>query len=277
MALYSLKQTGGDLLLNTPCFDLGKTLDCGQAFRFEESGGVWQGVVGRRIIKMRQTDEGIIIYNMMRDEFVQDFERYFTLDVDYEALLLRFCDDDVLRRAVKYAGGIRLLRQDKWEALCSFIISQNNNIPRIKTIIGRLCECFGEKIDGGFTFPSAKRIAALSVDDLAPLRAGFRAKYIIDAARKVSSGEVELDALGNMPYDDAAAALMKIKGVGPKVADCVLLFSCDHFEAVPKDVWIKRVLAVLFPDGLPECVGDYAGIAQQYLFYYARETGLGEE
>ena len=164
--------------------------------------------------------------------------------------------------------------QPPWETLCSFIISQNNNIKRIKGIIGRLCETYGEKIEGGYTFPAAQTLAKLEVEDLAPLRSGFRAKYIIDAARRVASGEVDLFALQNMPYEDAKNELLKIKGVGPKVADCALLFSHRHIEALPKDVWIKRALQVLFGGELPEVAVPYAGIVQQYIFFYARETKL---
>ena len=158
--------------------------------------------------------------------------------------------------------------------LCSFIISQNNNISRIKGIIERLCENFGEKIEGGYTFPTAEKIASLTVEDLAPLRSGFRAKYLIDAAQKVASGAVDLYHLRYFTLDAARDELMKIKGVGPKVADCALLFSHHHDRAFPKDVWINRALDTLFGGELPEIAKDYAGIAQQYIFFYARDTKL---
>ena len=140
-----------------------------------------------------------------------------------------------MAKACKFASGIRLLRQDSWEVLCSFIISQNNNIPRIKGIISRLCEHYQG-------FPTPQELANENIDSLSFLRAGFRAKYILDASRLVASGELDLDKVAIMPIDDARKALMTIKGVGPKVAECALLFGMYRTEAFPIDVWIKRVL-----------------------------------
>ena len=139
----------------------------------------------------------------------------------------------------------------------------------------RLCESFGEEITEGFySFPSAERLASLTVEDLAVLRSGFRAKYILDAARKVASGEIDLEALKTEGLDDAREKLMTIYGVGAKVADCTLLFGLSHIDAFPKDVWIKRAMAKLFDGELPACAVPYAGIAQQYIFHYARMTKL---
>lgn len=271
-----IKQDGKDVIVTVPCFSLKQTLDCGQAFRFSESNGIWQGVVGDRLLKMKQTDGGVLFYDIAAADFVKKFYDYFTLGFDYAALQQELCADDTLKKAIDFAGGIRLLKQDKWETLCSFIISQNNNIPRIKGIISRLCGAFGNNISGSdeYTFPTAEKIAALSLDDLAPLRSGFRAKYILDAAQKVSNGEIDFDLLETAPLDDARAELMKIKGVGPKVAECALLFSCGRFDAFPLDVWMKRVMAVLYPNGLPQCAEQYKGIAQQYLFHYSRSIKL---
>lgn len=163
------------------------------------------------------------------------------------------------------------MRQEPWEALCSFIISQNNNIKRIKGIVERLCQSFGEPIaDGVYNFPSYEVLARLSETDLAPLRCGFRARYIIDASRKVSSGEVNLERLKTCPIDEARQELIKITGVGAKVAECALLYGCGRIEGFPMDVWMKRAMTALFPDGLPECALPYAGIAQQYIFHYVR-------
>ncbi|MBR6564050.1 MAG: DNA-3-methyladenine glycosylase 2, partial [Clostridia bacterium] len=182
--------------------------------------------------------------------------------------------NETLKKACEYSYGIRILNQEPFETLCSFIISQNNNIKRIKGIIERLCENFGEEKNGYYTFPSAEKMAALTLVDLAPLRSGFRAKYLLDAAKKVASGEVDLNKLKNMPLDDARAELMKIVGVGPKVADCCLLFSHKQVKAFPKDVWIKRAMETLFGGDLPKEAEDFAGIAQQYIFFYARDTRL---
>lgn len=142
-------------------------------------------------------------------------------------------------------------------------------------IIDRLCESFGDRISdecgGLYSFPSAARIAALSAEELSPLRAGFRVRYILDASNKVTSGEIELDKIYDMSYDEGKSYLKTITGVGDKVADCVLLFAYHKTEAFPSDVWIKRVVAEYYSDGLPDCMGDYKGIAQQYLFEYFRK------
>ncbi|MEG1742550.1 MAG: DNA-3-methyladenine glycosylase 2 family protein, partial [Clostridia bacterium] len=181
--------------------------------------------------------------------------------------------DTTVENAIKLARGIRILRQEKWETLCSFIISQNNNIPRIKGIINRFCELLGEKTDGDYSFPTAEKTFAAGVEALAPIRAGFRARYIIDAAQKVLSKEVDLDQIEKMSYIDAKQTLMKIKGVGSKVSDCVLLFGYGFFDAFPKDVWIKRVIEKYYGDTFDESIfAPYGGIAQQYLFYYEREV-----
>ena len=275
--LFNIRQIDNDVVLSCPCFSLAQTLDCGQAFRFYEKDGIWQGVVQNIHLKMRENDDkSITFFNITKDYFMKNLYEYFTLDFDYISLQSILKQDEILKKAISLASGIRILKQDKWETVCSFIISQNNNIPRIKGIIGRLCENFGEKIDDSeeYTFPSAEKISQLSVEDLAPIRAGFRAKYIIDAARKIADGAIDFDILESAPLDDARNELMKIKGVGPKVAECVLLFSCARFDAFPLDVWMKRVMDTLYKDGLPDFAKRYKGIAQQYLFNYARTIKL---
>ena len=262
------------LKLNDP-FSLSQTLDCGQAFRFEElENGRWGGIACDRYLELEITDGTVVLYNVSEEEFENIWRDYFDLDRNYSKIIEEISVNEVLKNASEYGKGIRVLNQPPWETLCSFIISQNNNIKRIKGIISRLCETYGEKIEGGYTFPSAQKLAALTPEDLAPLRAGFRAKYIIDAARKIANGEVKLDALKDLPYGEAQAELLKIKGVGPKVADCALLFSHRHIDAFPKDVWIKRALEILFGGELPKEALPYAGIVQQYIFFYARETKL---
>lgn len=260
----------------TDPFSLSQTLDCGQAFRFEPiTDNKWHGVACQRYLEIEKLSDGrFVLYNVSKNEFEEIWQYYFDLNRDYNEIIEIISQNEILKAAAQYGNGIRVLNQPPWETLCSFIISQNNNIKRIKGIISRLCEEFGEKIDGGYTFPSAETLAKLEAEDLSALRAGFRAKYIIDAARKVANGEVRLDTLKNMSYEDAKAELMKIKGVGPKVADCALLFSHGHIEALPKDVWIKKALQQLFGGDLPEIALPYAGIVQQYIFFYARETKL---
>lgn len=257
-------------------FTLSETLDCGQAFRWRETeDGAFEGVAFGKYLKLAADKEGIILYDTSEEDFLNIWKDYFDLDRDYGEIIEAISKNEVLKNASGFAGGIRILRQDPWEALCSFIISQNNNIPRIKGIVERLCASFGEEIKEGFySFPTAEKIAALTLEDLAPLRSGFRAKYILDGAKRVASGEIDLDALKELALDEARQELMKIYGVGEKVADCTLLFGLSHIDAFPKDVWIKKAMAKLFDGSLPECAAPYAGIAQQYIFHYARMTKL---
>ena len=192
---------------------------------------------------------------------------FLDLERSYGDIIATFSDSHLIE-AAKACAGIRILRQDPWETLVSFIISQNNNIPRIKKIIRSLCENFGEKINGGFTFPSAKRIVE---SDLSVIRSGFREKYIKSAAEMVVSGQINLDELPLLPYTEAKAQLMRIKGVGEKVAGCVALFGLGFLEAFPIDTWIKKVLHNHYGESFdPNTFGAYAGIAQQYLFHYER-------
>ncbi len=253
-------------------FDLRQTLDCGQAFRFScDQNGVWKGVVFGKVVYLHKSGDEIVLENVSEQEFYEKFYSYFTFDLDYTKIKESFSSDDRLKTACEVSSGVRLLRQEKFETVCSFIFSQNNNIPRIKGIIERFCEYFGEKIDDeNYAFPTVERISKLTVEDLSPIRAGFRAKYIIDAAQKIKSGQVCLQTLETLELDTARQTLMQIKGIGPKVADCVLLFSCSQFSAFPMDVWMKKVMSTHFQDGLPECTKGYEGIAQQYLFDWAR-------
>ena len=258
---------------NAKNFDLPQTLDCGQAFRWSaDENNVWHGMAGGKYIEIYKCKNDIIIEHSNREDFENFWAEYFDLERDYGAIIKSFAENETLKKAAEAASGIRILRQEPWEALCSFIISQNNNIPRIKGIIERLCQNFGEKRGGMYTFPSAETLARLTPDDLAVIRSGFRAKYIIDAARKVTNNEIDLKSLKTLSYDDAKAELLKIKGVGPKVADCALLYGCGHIEAFPKDVWIKRALTEFFGGEIPKCAAENAGIAQQYIFYYIREN-----
>ncbi|MBQ8204036.1 MAG: DNA-3-methyladenine glycosylase 2 family protein [Clostridia bacterium] len=258
---------------NVRNFDLAQTLDCGQAFRFApKENGVWHGVAKNRYIELEFKGDCLIISGSDRKDFEEIWRNYFDLDRDYGEIIENISVNETIKKAAQYGSGIRILNQDPWEALCSFIISQNNNIPRIKGIIERLCEGYGEKCGEGYTFPDAATISKLTAEELGFLRAGFRAKYIIDAAKKVASGEIDLESLKSTDFETARNTLMKIKGVGPKVADCALLFGLGHIEAFPRDVWIKRAMEELFGGELPECATAYAGIVQQYIFFYARNN-----
>lgn len=251
--------------------DLAQTLDCGQSFRWEECDGAFRGIAFGREVTMRLDGDVLSIDNCSEEDFEKIWKPYLDLDLDYGAVRESISAlHPVLSDAARYAPGIRILRQEPWEALCTFIISQNNNIKRIKGIVSRLCQSFGEPVGSGYGFPTAECLASLEPDDLAEIRAGFRNKYIIDGARKVASGEVNLEACRTLPYEQARAELMKIKGVGAKVADCALLFGLHRVEAFPVDVWMKRAMEKLFADMSPDDFGEYAGIAQQYIFHYSR-------
>ncbi|MBR6408283.1 MAG: DNA-3-methyladenine glycosylase 2 family protein [Clostridia bacterium] len=285
IALNIGKRSGLNYLSKTVWFDiedntlrLDITLDCGQCFRWEKTGSTWRGVIFGKSISAVQSGGNIHFEVICADADNKESIRamitdYFDLKTDYETVLAKFKQMDILRRAVEFAPGIHILRQEPWEALCSFIISQNNNIPRIKGIISRLCESYGEELpDGSFGFPASRRLAPLSAEDLSPLRSGFRAKYILDAARKISDGEINLNALYSAPLDECVTRLQTIKGVGPKVAACALLYGLHRMECFPLDVWMKRAVRELLPDGLPDELLPYAGLAQQYLFHYTRMT-----
>ncbi len=262
-----------DFYIKTGCLDLAQTLEGGQCFRWRRGeDGCWTGFSGPRFLKLRQERDGAVLLGAAEEDMPY-WENYFDCGTDYEAVIRQFSADETLRLASEENKGLRILRQEPFETLISFIISQNNNIPRIRGIIERLCETFGERTDAGFAFPSAERLARADEEALAPLRAGFRARYILDAARKVVGGEVRLGEIYGMDYEAGKAELKKIVGVGDKVADCVLLFAYHKTEAFPTDVWIKRIVAEYYKDGLPECMGCYKGIAQQYLFEYFRKHG----
>ena len=296
-------------LLSPAPFDLAQTLDCGQAFRWiqlpsQEGLSLWEGVAFGSILRLAQQGRQVWFF-CTRDQFDTLWRPYFDLDQDYETKRQALSDmSPALREAAAFAPGIRILRQDPWEALCSFIISQNNHIPRIKGIIARLCQLLGDPISGetsmsspaslpsgisgenasllhprdmtaqalglGYAFPRAEALAACSLEDLAPLRAGFRAKYLLDAARKVVSGQVDLDRIARSPAEWGRQELQKIFGVGPKVAECVLLYGFHKTECFPMDVWMKRAMATLLPGRSPQEFGENAGLAQQYLFHYSR-------
>ncbi len=262
-----------DIIVNEEHFNLDETLDCGQAFRWKKISSdfpcTYAGSFMNDKLMISQTDKGnFIFHDTSEKDFLEKWIDYFDFETDYGELKKQFSEDETLSKACSFAGGIRLLKQNSWECLISFIISQNNNIPRIKGIIERLCEHYNGM------FPEPQELAKEDTDSLSYLRSGFRAKYINDAACKISSESLILDDISAMPIDDARAALKTIKGVGPKVAECVLLFGMHRTEAFPVDVWIKRVLAEYYPDGFPEFAKANGGIAQQYLFHYMRNKNV---
>jgi len=256
-------------------FNLAQTLDCGQAFRWNESentdGKTYTGIAHGRRLELTYDGENLTIKNCTQQEFDAIWKTYFDLQRDYAQLHKYFSQEENLKKALAFSPGLRIMRQDAWETLISFILSQNTNIPRIKKMISTLCESFGEKLPcSGYAFPTPEKLAKLEVDDLAHVKSGYRASYIIDAARQVASKKVDLSALESASTQDVKQALLGIRGVGPKVADCVLLYGFGRVEICPVDVWIKRIMDELYPNGFPETLADLAGIAQLFLFQYVR-------
>ena len=259
-------------------FDLVKIFECGQCFRWEQGkNGEYTGVAFGLAARLRR-DGGSIFITGTPEEFDMVWRDYFDINRDYAAIRRRLSIDGFMKKAAEFGEGIRILRQDRWEALCSFIISQRNNIPRIKKIVAALCREFGDRFEfeGNvfYTFPSAERLASLDAADLEPVRCGYRAAYIVGAARAAASGEIDLYALSQGTPEDARAALKRLHGVGDKVADCAVLFGLHMLDAFPLDVWIKRAVAEHYGPGFdPGVFSPYAGIAQQYIFHYVRNGG----
>ena len=270
--------------------------DCGQSFRFDRVEGSrhesqFSGVAHGKYISIAKDGDSVFIYNTDEEEFEKVWRVYLGLDRDYSEInssILSLSKNPALADAVQKSSGIRILRQDSWEALCSFIISQNNNIPRIKGLISSLSAKCGVECDtrgmedyiatahisvAGAThsFPTPESVVNLGEEGLKALKTGFRARYIHDAAQRVLSGQTVLSDIDGMETKAAIDELCKICGVGPKVASCALLFGHSKLDAFPVDVWIKKVISKYFDDDFtPESLGQYAGVAQQYLFYYER-------
>lgn len=264
------------MIIEKPCitfkcdelFSLGATLLSGQCFRWRQTDDGFDGIAfGKRVI-ISQNGRKLTVSG---DDDEALWRSYLDIDTDYPAIQREItAAEPRLKNAAEKCGGLHILRQEPWEALCSFIISQNNNIPRIRLIIGRLCELCGvEAQGGGFAFPDAQTVAALTEEQLAAIGCGYRAGYIARASALVSSGEFQLERLNGMSVDEARTALLTLHGVGPKVADCMLLYGLHRLDALPRDVWIKRALEGEFK-GTILVSSPYAGVAQQYIFEYIR-------
>ena len=256
-------------------FDLAQTFECGQCFRWNrDESGAYCGVAMGKAARIRRHGDSVFITGTP-DEFNAVWRPYFDLDRDYETVRHALCVDDFMTRCAQHGAGIRILKQDKWEALCTFILSQCNNIPRIKQIVERFSGLYGQPIilDGKtyYSFPTAEKTAGLSLQELEPLRCGYRAPYILHAAREVTEGRLDLEAIAAGPQDEAAHALKKLDGVGDKVAQCVVLFGLHMLDAFPIDTWIKKAISENYGKAFdPAVFSPYAGIAQQYIFHYTR-------
>lgn len=250
-----------------------QTFLCGQCFRWKElPDGSFSGIAYGKKLTVSEKD-GIVSVEGIDEKDEALWRNYFDIDADYGKYIRTLSEDETLRKACKCSDGIRILRQEPFETLISFIISQNNNIPRISGIIDRLCQNFGERIfEEDYSFPTAEKLKGIVPEDLSELRAGFRARYICDAVEKVNDGTIDFEEIDRLPLDEAREKLKLIVGVGDKVADCVLLFAFHKLDAFPKDVWVKRIMTEFYPKGLPSCTKGIEGIAQQYLFDYVRNN-----
>ena len=240
--------------------NLRETLMGGQSFSWRDEGdGIFSAVLNDRVYRIRSIDDA------SADPFLRT---YFDLDYDYEGARNAIAaKDDVLNRAVGATGLIRLLHQDHWIATISFILSQNNNIKRITGLYDRISKRYGHEVEPGyFSFPTPDELGKADEDDLRSLGVGFRAPFILDAVRK---HEI-LDAVDSLPYEEAEKTLMTIKGIGPKVASCILIFSYQRREGFPMDVWMKKVMAEYYPDKDASYFHPYEALSQQYLFSWIR-------
>lgn len=282
---------GGVVLSELKEFNLCHIFECGQCFRWKkQEDGSFIGVAKGKVLKLIQSGDSVTVLNTCTKEFSEIWEDYFDLKTDYGSYQKRLETDPIMKTAISAGSGIRILRQDTFEALISFIISASNNIPRIMKIVDSLCSLFGDEIEYNgekyYSFPTPEQLHGVTEDDLAPIRSGFRAKYIVDAVNKVTSGEIQLDALHSMTALEAQKYLMKINGVGPKVADCILIFGAGRLDVFPVDTWIDKAMKTLYPSAVEgvkvrqageNLFGDICGLAQQYIFYYARENKLQKE
>jgi 3-methyladenine DNA glycosylase/8-oxoguanine DNA glycosylase len=258
-------------------FDLKKIAESGQCFRMnkiEDLDVIKYSIIAfDKYLEVVQENDNITFF-CSKEEFAEVWHNYFDLDTDYNKIkALADTKDNFLMNAINFGTGIRILKQDLWETIISFIISQRNSIPRIKKCIEILCERFGEKKEiygrSYYTFPTAKKLASLQVEELNQCSLGYRSKYILETAKAVLYKEFDLELLKQMTYENSKIELMKLYGVGMKVAECVCLFSLYHIDAFPIDTHVNQILETYYKDGFPfERYSGYAGIMQQYMFYY---------
>lgn len=279
---------------NVKSFEPVHVFDCGQCFRWDKQiDGSYLGVFKNNVMNVRKDGNTVIFKGICEGKIEEICKDYFDLDRNYEEIKQKLSEiDDNVKTSIVYGSGIRILNQDLWETIISFIISANNNIPRIKGIIDRLSKKYGKEIEWNgksfYTFPTVEQLSKASVEDLRTLGLGFRDVRVYETTRKILNKEVDLDKLAKeKDTEKVREILLTLPGVGPKVADCILLFSTlKRFEVFPIDVWVRRVMNELYiknPDETKvnkkeienlakEKYGDLAGLAQQYLFYWKRDA-----
>jgi len=273
--------------LKPELFDLSYTLDCGQVFRWERDGDWWTGVVGDQVIRLSQDSGQLVVDSKLPPEF---FSRYFRLDDDLSSIYESINRDLLIDRAIHKYRGMRLIRQDPWECLISYMLATASSIPTIQKRIYLLSQFFGQELEPGyFSFPDPETLENADPAELDKCKLGFRTQNIIAAAEEVASGELDLDVLFRLEYRYARERLMRLRGIGEKVADCVLLFAFEKMEAFPVDTHIRQIIQHYHIDDSyfenctnlsrmgdwgREYFGSYCGYAQQYLFYQKRMEGF---
>ena len=267
--------------------------ECGQCFRWrKENDGSYTGVAGGRVVNVAYDNKGTLkIENSSIEDFLTIWFEYFDLGRDYSLIKRSLARDGIMEKATEFGCGIRILKQDLWETLISFIISANNRIPMIMKVVEAISRDFGKEIifNGKkyYAFPGPGNLADAGLEQLKACRGGFRCRYIANTARVIRDGAVDIDKLNRMETGEARDELMRLPGVGRKVADCVLLYGGARYEVFPTDLWIKRVMEELYfkrkaslreiHEFAEKRFGKLAGFAQQYLFYYARENRIGAQ
>jgi N-glycosylase/DNA lyase len=280
-----------EIIVGVSDFSLADTLECGQCFRYwkvEEQEYLIAS--GQKMIRVRQKENELTFYDASSEEVLNYWSNFFDIKRDYGKLKQTLsAEDAIMAEAIAFAPGVHILKQDFFECMISFILSQNNHIPRIKKMVETLCQTYGTLLgEGRYGFPTAEQMQGATEEKLRELGMGFRAKYIMDAIKKANSGQLPLADLEQMKTEELRNKLLSIYGVGRKVADCILLFSFERHEVFPTDVWVKRVMSYYYfqKEEVPlqeifqlaqEKYGDNAGFAQQYLFHYARKNGIGKK
>lgn len=275
------------IINNLKDFELDHIFECGQCFRWKkQNDGSYTGVIKEGVINIKKENDTATICGEVVGNIEDIFYSYFDMDTDYQKIKSILCENDAnMKMASDYGYGIRILQQDTWEMVVSFIISAANNIPRISKTIENISREYGKMVEFQgevfYLFPTPEELSKAKIEDLRKLNLGFRDKYVYAVTQKIANGEVNLENLKNMSLKDAKKELMKLPGIGAKVADCILLFSMGKKEAFPVDTWIKKVMNELYIESTNitkineyalNKFGNYAGIAQQYLFYYKRES-----
>ena len=277
------------IIENIKSFEPVHIFECGQCFRWnKEIDGSYIGVFKNNVIKVEKKENNVIFKGICEKDIKEICIDYFSLNENYEKIKQELSKiDDNLKTSIKFGDGIRILHQDLWETIISFIISANNNIPRIKKIIERISEKYGKKIvfenKEYYTFPTPEELSKASVEDLRNIGLGFRDVRVYETTRKIYNGEVNLENLEKEKnIEKIEETLLSLPGIGPKVADCIMLFSLKKYQVFPIDVWVRRVISELYfdnkeqkPQKIKEFARNYygnkAGLAQQYLFYWRRE------